>query len=261
MAAVAISDSELRTADLWLLDPVRATRTRLTSHRTDEFSPRWAPDGFIYYTADHEGFYNLYRKPFSGAGAEETVLKSDVDKWLDDVSRDGRELLYTAWELKTGFDVWVYPVKTGKPKPLIQTRFLEGSARFSPDGRWIAYVSRESGREEVFVCPRGAPVARHQVSVNGGTGPRWSVDGREIYFISPDRTLMEAAVRSLGDSVEVGQPRPLFEHEALRWTWGNRNQTSYEVASGKRFVLAVSAEEPGARPVIAVLDWTAGLPK
>jgi Tol biopolymer transport system component len=261
LAAVAIADPELKSADLWLLDPVRATRTRLTSHRTDEFNPRWSPDGHVYYTSDHEGFYNLYRKPANGAGAEETVLKSDVDKWLDDVSRDGREILFSAYELKTGYDVWIYPLNTGKPTPLIQTLFLEGSARFSPDGRWITYVTRESGREEIFLCPRAAPAKRIQVSVNGGTEPRWSKDGREIYYISPERTLMAASIVLGGETPKVSDPRPLFGNEALRWNWGNRNQASYEVASDGRFLVAVSAEDPGARPVVAVLDWTAGLPK
>ncbi len=260
--AVTLADPERGAGDVWLLDTARGTRNRLTSGATDEFNARFSPDGYVYYTSDREGFYNLYRRPASGAGTEETVLKNGFDKWLDDLSHDGEELLYSSFDLKTGYDLWTLPTRpNGQPRVFSQTPIHEGAGRLSPDGRWVAFVSRESGREEVFLAPRASPARRQQVSVDGGNDPRWSRDGTEVFFVAPNRTLMASTVRSIGDSAEPGPPKVLFRSEGFRWGWGNRNLSSYEVAADGRFLVSVPAEEPGARPIVAVLDWTAGLPR
>jgi eukaryotic-like serine/threonine-protein kinase len=144
---------------------------------------------------------------------------------------------------------------------LFQANYPETDGQFSPDGQWIAYTSRESGREEVFVSPRAAPVRRQQVSVDGGAQPRWSRDGRELFFLSPNRYLMAAPVRRNGTSLEVLQAKPLFGNKDFQLHWDLRVRTSYEVDSNGRFLFAFPVDEPDARPVVAVVDWTAGLPK
>jgi dipeptidyl aminopeptidase/acylaminoacyl peptidase len=147
--------------------------------------------------------------------------------------------------------------KESDAAPLFQANFPETDGVFSPDGQWIVYVSRESGREEVFIAPRAAPARRQQVSVDGGGQPRWSRDGREIYFISPARNLMAAPVRRNGTNAEVLEPKPLFFSKDFLLGWDLRTRTTYEVTSDGRFLFAVPVDEPDARPVVAVVDWTA----
>jgi Tol biopolymer transport system component len=256
----SIADPDRRTGNLWIIDVARGTRTRLTSRPTDEFNPRWSNDGYIYYTSDPDGFYDLFRTPAAGSGAEEKVFQSGMDKWVNDLSRDGRALLFTDFDLKTNYNVWMVPVgAAGEPAALFQANFPETDGVFSPDGQWIVYVSRESGREEVFIAPRAAPARRQQVSVDGGGQPRWSRDGREIYFISPARNLMAAPIRWNESNAEVLEPKPLFFSKDFLLGWDLRTRTTYEVASDGRFLFAVPVDEPDARSVVAVVDWAAPL--
>jgi Tol biopolymer transport system component len=260
----AIAESPRWTGNLWMVDVARGTRTRLTSRPTDEFNPRWSQDGWIYYTSDPAGFYDLFRIPASGSGGEEKVYQSGLDKWMSDVSRDGKSILYTASALETGYDVWMKPLGSGsraEPQALFQANYPETDGQFSPDGQRIAYVSRESGREEVFLAPRSAPGRRQQVSVDGGAQPRWSKDGKEIFFLSRSRNLMAAAVRLTGAAAEVSEPKPLFGNKDFQLSWDPRVRTSFDVTADGRFLFAVPVEEPDARPIVAVVDWTAGLPR
>jgi serine/threonine protein kinase len=258
--AASIADPDRRTGNLWLIDTTRGTRTRLTSRPTDEFNPRWSRDGFLYYTSDPDGFYDLFRTPAAGGGSEEKVLQSGIDKFLNDVSADGKDLLFTSSDLKTGYDVGTLAVgPAAQPQALFQANFPETDGQFSPDGRWIVYVSRESGREEVFAAPRAAPARRQQVSVDGGGQPRWSKDGREIFFISRNRQLMAAPVRPVGGALQISEPSPLFASKDFQLGWDLRARTTYEVSSDGRFLFAVPVDEPDARPVVAVVDWAAPL--
>jgi serine/threonine protein kinase len=260
--AASIAETGKWIGNIWLVDAARGTRTRLTSRPTDEFNPRWSQDGYVYYTSDPAGFYDLFRIPASGTGGEEKVYQVAMDKWMNDVSRDGKAILYTASALNTGYDVWIKPVgPSGQPQALFQASYPETDGQFSPDGGWIAFVSRESGREEVFLAPRNAPGRRQQVSVDGGGQPRWSRDGREIFFISPGRDLMAAPVRLSGATAEVSAAKPLFHSNDFQLGWDLRVRTTYEVASDGRFLFAVPVEEPDARPIVAVVDWTSGLPR
>jgi Tol biopolymer transport system component len=148
-----------------------------------------------------------------------------------------------------------------QPQALFHANYPETDGQFSPDGQWIAYVSRESGREEVFLAPRNGPGPRQQVSVDGGGQPRWSRDGKEIFFISLGRDLMAASVRITGTTAEIPPPKPLFNSKDFQLGWDLRVRTTYEVASDGRFLFAVPVEAPDARPIVAVVDWKAGLPK
>jgi hypothetical protein len=260
----SIADPERRTGDLWIVDAVRGTRTRLTSGASDEFMPRWATNGSIYYTADPEGFYDVYRMPASGTGNSEKVLHTTLDKWVNDVSRDGGSLLMQVFDLKSVYDLWVLPLEStegAKPEVTFAAGYPETEGQFSPDGRWIAYASRESGRDEVLVSPRSAPTRRLQISVGGGTQPRWSRDGREIFFLTPERRLMAAAVRLHEDTAEVLDTKPLFSNKDFRLGWDPRVRTTYEVSVDGRFLFPLPVDERDARPLVAVVDWAAGLEK
>jgi Tol biopolymer transport system component len=258
----SIADPERRTGDLWIVDASRGTRTRLTSRPTDEFMPRWSSNGLIYYTADPEGYYDVYRTPASGTGSEERVFQTQRDKWVTDISRDHGSMLLQVYELRTVYDLWIVPLQSNaKPDVLFAAAFPETEGQFSPDGRWIAYASRESGRDEILVSPRSSPSRRLQISVGGGTQPRWSRDGREIFYLTPDRKLMAASVRLHETTAEVLDTKPLFANRDFRLGWDPRVRTTYEVSADGRFLFPLPLEEADARPIVAVVDWAAGLEK
>src|SRR5262249_32891106 len=158
-----------------------------------------------------EGTPNLYQKAASGAGQETLLLKSDYPKFPSDWSRDGRFLIYHEVNPKTKFDVWVLPVAgTGgkpsgesKPLPGLQTEANEAAATLSPDGRWLAYVSDESSRYEVYVQSFPTGGGKRQLSIGGGQNPRWRRDGKELFYYSSDGKLMAIPIES-GESFAAG---------------------------------------------------------
>ncbi|HEY7573864.1 MAG TPA: protein kinase, partial [Thermoanaerobaculia bacterium] len=200
--AAAIGSPELGTTDIWVRDLSRGTNTRVTFDPTDEFNAVWAPDGKIFYSSDREGLYHLYRRPASGSGEEEEVLKDGHDKWVTSAASDGSAILFSSFDAPTGFDIQVHALGgDGKTEVFRKTPFVEGTARFSPDSRWIAYAAGGSGRSEVFVAARSQSARPVQVSTEGGIDPQWSPDGRELYFFSRDGKLMASAIRETSGSI------------------------------------------------------------
>jgi dipeptidyl aminopeptidase/acylaminoacyl peptidase len=176
-----------------------------------------------------------------------------------DWSSDGRFVVYDAADPKTNTDVWVLPT-TGdrQPFPLLQTEFNEQQGRVSPDGRWIAYTSDETGRLEVYVQSFPAPGGKWQISTSGGADPRWRRDGPELFFISSDGKLMAVDVKV--DSVfHAGLPHQLFD---ARVSGLVDVRTHYAVtADGRRFLVNRLSEGEGASPITVVLNWTEALRK
>jgi len=174
-------------------------------------------------------------------------------------SPDGRFILYATFlsSPQTGADLFVLPLfGDRKAHPFLQTPFNEIEGQFSPDGRWVAYTSNESGRYEVYVAPFPGPGGKWQVSTGGGTFPRWRRDGTEIFYLAPDKKLMMAAVNGKSGSFEVGAVKPLFQTHAT----GSRYE--YDVtADGQRFLINTAPEQTASAPVTVVLNWTAGLKK
>src|SRR5262249_12095065 len=152
----------------------------------------------------------------SNTGAEEALLKSSMDLYPTDWSRDGKLLLYTAVDPKSGRDLWVLPLDgERKPIPYLQTPFDEAQGQFSPDGRWVAYTSTDSGRPEIYVQPFPASGGKWQISTAGGVTPRWRADGKELFYISLDRKLMAVDITAAA-KFEAGIPRPLFTMRITR---------------------------------------------
>ncbi len=269
-AAVSVFDPARRTRDIWLFDIARGLRTRFTFDPADEYDSVWSPDGNrVVFNSRRKGHLDLYQKASSGAGAEEELLVDGLDKYPLDWSPDGGFILFSVTAPKTGFDLWVLPLfGERKPLPFLQTPFNEVPGRFSPDGRWIAYVSNESGRSEVYVAPfqgaggspsaaaaPGTPGGKWQVSTTGGSEPRWRRDGKEIFYLAPDNKLMSAAVNGAGSALEVGTVRPLFD------TRPGGLRSVYDVsADGQRFLVNTLVEEAPA-PITLVVNWQAGLKK
>jgi Tol biopolymer transport system component len=252
--AVPQLDIQTRTFDIWLFDLVRGTKSPFTFDPGTDQAVVWSPDGSqLVWASNREGVRNLYRKAKGGTGQDALLLKSDEGKYPSDWSRDGQFILYGEPNPKTAGDIWVLPLNGDRqPFPYLNTQFDEVGARFSPDSKWIAYSSNESGSYEVYVQPFPATGGRWPISNGGGNGPLWRGDGKELFYIAADGKMMAVAVKS-GPSFEAGIPRALFDYKSMRG-W------SYEVTrDGQRFLIATQIEEKSPAPWTVVLNWTAEL--
>ncbi len=254
--AVDIRDTRLDTQDIWFYDVARGLRTRFTFDSAPGAVPVWSPDGSrIIYCSKRKGPFDLYQRASNGAGTEEVLPESNLTKYPTSWSRDGRFVLYYTWgDPKTRADLWVLPMfGDRKPFPILQTEAIEAKGRFSPDGRWIAYISDESRQLEVYLTPFPGPGGKQQVSIAGGSEPRWRGDGKELFYLAADNKLMAAEVKIKDSTLEIGAVRSLFEtHPAQQ---GRVNVT----ADGQRFLINTLVEEKGSSPVTLVVNWTADL--
>jgi Tol biopolymer transport system component len=185
------------------------------------------------------------------------LLESDQTKLPNDWSSDGRFLLFISIDPQTGYDLWVLPVSGDKkPVPFLKTPFEERDGQFSPDGKWIAYRSNESGRFEIYVRPFPGPGGKFQISSKGGVQPRWNKNGKEIFYVSLDSKMMAAAVKlSLdGQSVETGTPAALFPVRIVGGSLPGKQQ--YAVSSdGQRFLVNLAADEGPSSPITLIYNW------
>jgi eukaryotic-like serine/threonine-protein kinase len=256
--------------DVWVLDSVRGVTSRLTFDPAIDDPPMWSPDGLqVVWASNRRGAFDLYVKSANGTGPEQLLVTMGAPAgWPEDWSRDGRFIIYQIPGTKTGQDLWIAPQlapsETGdrKPFPYLQTEFDERHGRFSPDGRWVAYSSNESGRDEVYVQSFPASGARFQISAGGGIEPQWRKDGRELFYISEDRTLMAVPVKlasSASEPLQVGQAKPLLSVPAVDPFIVGR---SYEVSNdGQRFLLRALPSGANAPALTVVLNWQAQFKK
>jgi Tol biopolymer transport system component len=257
-AAVSLPNAAGANHDIWLFDVARGLRTRLTFDQADEYGPIWSPDGGrIIFSSLRGGNPDLYQKSSSGVGTEEFLAEaaSGGAEFAFSWSHDGRSLLFGRISSGSDIDLWLLPLlERRKPLPLIQTPFCECVAAFSPDGRWVAIVSDESGRNEVYVVPFSGPAAKTQVSTAGGNWPRWRRDGREIFYMAPDNRLMVAAVDRQRSELQISTPSPLFETRT-------RINQGYGVApDGQRFLINAIVDA-AVQPITLIVNWPALLKK
>jgi Tol biopolymer transport system component len=257
---VAVNRTVNGNTDVWLIDASRGVPTRFTDNATNA-SPVWAPNGNrVAFTSPRKGVLNLYWKLSSGGGADELLLESDQTKTPTDWSADGRFLLFRSSDPQTGWDLWVLPVAGDKnPFPFLKTPFEERDGQFSPDGKWIAYQSNESGlRFEIYVRPFPGPGGRFQISANGGAQPRWNKNGKEIFYVSLDSKMMAAAVKVSpdGQSLETETPAALFPVRIAGGPLPGALRQQYAVSSdGQRFLVNLAADEGTAWPITLILNW------
>ena len=211
------------------------------------------------------GKYDLFEKPANGASHAQPLLVTGEDKAPQDCSPDGRFLLYTVQDSKTGSDLWALPLSgERKPFPVVQTSFDEVQGQFSPNGRWVAYASNETGQYEVYVQPFPGPGGKALVSRDGGIYPRWRPDGQELFYLSLDNRLLAAPVQVVSDSrtLSPGAPVTLFStHIASRGNVGSggfASHAQYDVAPDGRFLLNLTAEDTPS-PITFMLNWPAAL--
>jgi len=250
-AALAIQGS---TADIWVLDVTRGALTRLTFGPLGISTPVWSPDGkWVAYRSENKNGvgYAIARRPAAG-GPEETMFSDKDDIRPADWSADGRYLLYDKGTFGTHAEIWALPlVGDRKPFQLVPSgAYMSQFPRFSPDLRWVAYWSDESGRREVYVVPFHGG-GKWLVSTNGGTNPTWRSDGKELFFLSLNGELTAVTIGLDGEQLKLGPPQALFRTVS----------SYYDVAPGGQKFLLGSVGDQGSKPITLVTNWTAELKK
>src|SRR5215472_1159810 len=261
----AVVDTTSSTGTIWIVDVARGTRNRLT-YNGSYSDPVWSPDGkkIAYMTGAVGGGVHsaIMEKAADGSGEERKLLDLNpadgITQDLDDWSPDGRYLIFSkgSTSVGNGTDLWILPLfGDGKPYPYYAGPGDQMYAQFSPDGKWVAYASDESGRQEIYVAPFPWTGAKWQVSANSGHLPRWRGDGKEIYFDAPGIDKEFAAeVSAQGTSFEVGQIHEIFEVSNLS---PSIVPAQYAVTrDGQRFLL-ITTGVSGMLPLTVIQNWTA----
>jgi eukaryotic-like serine/threonine-protein kinase len=245
---------EEATIGIWVYDLSRATLTRLTTPDASSQAPLWTPDGkHIAYRATRAGFRNLFWNATDGTGTEERLTAGESIQTPSSWSPDGKLLAFTDQNPTTGINISVLPLEGDrKPQLFLRTKTNLFSPAFSPDARWLAYMSNESGRNEVYVQPFPGPGGKSQISTEGGREPVWARNGRELFYRNGDK--MMAVDITTQPTFTVGSPRLLFEG---RYETSPNFISGYDVSSdGQRFLMIqpVEPEQP-ATQINVVLNW------
>jgi Tol biopolymer transport system component/predicted Ser/Thr protein kinase len=251
--------TQVGSGDMWALDAARGVASRLTT-RGIHIAALWSPDGRTILFASGAPF-NLFRIPAEG-GAEERILKSETAQRPLDWSKDGRLILYADTAQDTGADLWTLevtpdgkPQPGAQPQPYIRAPFNQTAGRFSPDTRWVAYQSDDSGASEVYVQSFPKPHGKIRISTAGGRNPEWGPNGRELFYLSPDEKVMAVAMKLGAESAEASLPRELFPLPSTPI-----GLSPFEVAAdGQRFLMQVATDK--IEPLDVILNWPALLKK
>jgi Tol biopolymer transport system component len=259
--AVQREDLDSGGNDLWVVDVARGSTSRFTFGPAQKRSPVWSPDGSRIVFGSFAATTDLYQKNTNGAGGDELLLKTGATgAQATDWSSDGRVLVYEAAGSKTSYDLWVLPLVGDRtPRPFLQTGFVETQGQLSPDGRWMAYNSDETGVHEVWVQSVPASGAKWQISTEGGSEPRWRRDGSELFYVAGTGMLMAVPIKAGASGFESGLPRPLFETH--RPYSGPLFSNYVPAADGQRFLVNTTAADTPPSPITLVLNWTAALKK
>ncbi len=261
--AVTRSDTQTGVApDIWLIDLERGAQIRLTTDPAGDCCPFWSPSGDrIAFLSTRNGATGIYQKQSNGTSPEEPFVSSAELKYPGHWSPNGQFIIYSQLNPKTNSDLYLLSLgDERKPTALLQTTFIEAQARFSPNGRWIAYISNETGQFEVYVESFPVTGAKLAISIGGGSQPQWRADGKELYYYGPNRKLMAVEVNGDGPTFKVGEARPLFEIRVFANDQSFPGTGYYTVThDGQRFLVASLPETPPRQQINVVLNWTAEL--
>jgi Tol biopolymer transport system component len=260
--AVCIRDPQTKMRDIWVIDLQRGGTSRLTFDPGDDKNPTWSPDSArIAFSSDRKGHLDIYVKPASGAGEEQTLLQSSEDKVVEDWSPDGQ---YLAYGTDPSNGEFLFSLPENKVAQLLPEKYSNPQVRFCPTRgsipRWFAYASSESGRSEVYVRSFAGVTSlsggRWQISTHGGSEPIWRGDGKELFYANGNK-LMAIDVNPDGESFEKGVAKELFEAPLAE-----ERRSNYAVsADGKRFLLNVRVEDKAIAQFTVMLNWRVGLKK
>jgi Tol biopolymer transport system component len=257
--AAEVPDADGRY-DLWVIDVARGVPSRLTTDPASERDPVWSPDSQeLIFSSDASGDQNLLRKGLQGSepaaalpgGIGQTAGERDIAK---DWFREGNTLLYLTIGAERA--LWALSLDGGGPPESLVKGFAIDKPHVSPDGRWLAYISTESGRYEVYVEPFRRRGERVRVSADGGAQPRWRGDGKELFYLSLDGALMAVDVRSGATGPEVGMPTTLVPARDLGALVEGPDYNDYGVsADGQRFLVKRPVDEGERQRIHVLLDW------
>jgi Tol biopolymer transport system component/predicted Ser/Thr protein kinase len=250
-AVVSITEPE---SQIWLYDFSREALTKFTSEGSANTAPAWAAGGKrIAFQSNKDGAPNLFWQLADGSGGLERLSTSEYVQVPMSWSPDGQVLAYIEINPNTGYDIWMLRLSDHKAQPFLHTPFNESVPRFSPDGRWLAYISDESGRYEIYVQLYPGPGGKWQISTEGGTEPAWNPNGRELFYRSGDKMMAVDIATQTGFA--AGKPRMLFERHYVPTPGTNSN---YDISTdGQRFLMLKATDQEQAAPtqINVVLNW------
>jgi dipeptidyl aminopeptidase/acylaminoacyl peptidase len=255
-------DPKTGTRDVWLFELSRGIPSRFTFDPSDDSDPVWSPDGSrIAFSSGREGYQSLYQKNASGSEKAEMIHRAEGngEEWPMSWSPDGDYVVYNRWSSEKSIgSLLLLPLSSDREStPLFGSDFEELQGQFSPDGKWVSYASNESGRNEVYVQPFPPTGAKLQISTEGGTDARWRGDGQEIFYLTPDRTLMAVQLSSSGNSLRPSTPQALFKTSGTGPS-GVGIRFHYAVShDGERFLIHTDAGQSSPARMVVVLNWTA----
>jgi serine/threonine protein kinase len=260
--AVGIFTGSQGIGDLWIFDLARGTGTRVTFGPANNGTPVWSPDGkTIYYASSNKGIPHISAKAADGSGSERVILETPgiVELPLS-ISSDGRYVAYWRKDLAkdVGSHIWALPLfGDGKPFPIIQDTWSEKEAQISPDGKWMAYVSNDSGRNQVYITPFPGGGAKWQVSKDGGSSPKWRGDGKELFYLDNSDSIIAVDLTVSGNAIDLGVPRVLFQAVGIQRDYGPYDVT----ADGKKFLINSGNIAQGGEPLTLVQNWLNAIKK
>jgi Tol biopolymer transport system component len=247
--ATTIIDPSTGTGDLWVYDIARQVKSRLTFSEMNDQEPIWSPDGTqIVYQAAGSGIGDMFIRPANGTEDAELLYGTEQIEVPQDWSKDGKYILFDHGAGK--FDVWVLPMEGDKePYPLVEGPFDEGYARFSPDGKWVAYISNESGKYEMYATRFPSGEGKWQLSVGGADWAiGWKDDGSEIYYLNLQGAVVKVGL-SLGDDLVADLPEEMFPTLTSR--------TYASTTNGERFIIGVPEAPVSTYPITLIINWQA----
>ncbi|HXX17653.1 MAG TPA: protein kinase [Candidatus Eremiobacteraceae bacterium] len=248
--AVDQTDEASQNTDLWVYDLQTGTPKRLTFNPALDANPVWSPDGsrVVFTSSRGKNAFDLYVKEASGSEEEKAIVESDEDKYPDSWSPDGKYILY-----QEGPDLKYLELPEKKTGLFLKAVGTLKNGQFSPDGKWVAYASNESGRWEVYVTSFPEAKGKWQVSVGGGEHPRWRADGKEMFYLSPDAKIMALPVKTAG-GFDPGAPVALFQ-TSPKETLAMSDQFIFDVTPDGQKILVDTQEKSVWQPMTVVLHW------
>jgi Tol biopolymer transport system component len=259
--ALVIEDQRVGTPDVWVHDVARNVATRFTFDPGTDRDPVWSADsGLLAVRSNRNDRFNVYVRAVNGVGGERLLYESNENVNIHDWSRDGSALLVTRVDStgKTGRDLWILPLTGSRPPyPLLPAPLNQDYPRFSPSGRLLSYQTDDSGRNKVYVMTYSASGDRWEISPEGGVQPIWRADGKELFYVASDNSVMAVDVRETAAAIEFGTPRRLFQAAIAivaarqpNWTWDVS-------ADGQRFLFVLTKDDPA--PLTLVTNWRTDL--